>query len=324
MQPQQARPRFNLDIQDQQWRLGERTLIMAVLNVTPDSFSDGGRFMDPTAAIRHAVQLAKDGADWIDVGGESTRPGAPPVPAAEEMRRVLPVIRGLRRRLPGLPISIDTTKSLVAEAALDCGANVINDVSGLRFDRNLAVVARRTRAPLILTYMRGRPATMQTAPFARRVWPATLQGLRRSIARALQAGVARRQLIVDPGLGFGKSRLQNYQLLASLERLQALGLPVLVGASRKSFIQAAVAGAPEAGPAGKSGGSAQDWPVTALRHMAKSSAAALDFGDAAAVVAAALHGAHLVRVHQVRGAVAALRVADAILAALPRRSPSRG
>ncbi len=301
---------------------------MAVLNVTPDSFSDGGRFMNAATAIRHGLLLAKQGADWIDVGGESTRPGAQPVPAAEELRRILPVIKGLRRRLPDVPISIDTTKSEVAAAALDCGANIINDVSGLRMDPDLATVACRYRAALILTHMRGRPATMQTAPFARHVWPDVLQGLRRSIERAVRAGVKKHQLVVDPGLGFGKSRHQNYQLLASLERLQSLGLPVLVGASRKSFIQAAVADPLQTASAAAAGGRAEVWPVHAsLRkkqlHAATESVDAnvpmLDFGDAAAVVAAALHGAHLVRVHQVPGAVAALRVADAILAAIPHR-----
>ncbi len=168
------------------------------------------------------MELARQGADWIDVGGESTRPGAQPVSAEEELRRVLPVIRGLRRKLPRVPISIDTTKAEVAEQALDAGANILNDVSGLRFDPRLAEVARRYRAPLVLMHLRGRPETMQRQPFARDIWRSLPTGFETSIRRALAAGVDRSQLILDPGLGFGKSRRQNYEILAGLGKTSAL------------------------------------------------------------------------------------------------------
>ena len=187
---------------------------MGVLNVTPDSFSDGGRYLDPARAVEHGLELARQGADWIDVGGESTRPGSQPVSAEEELRRVLPVIQSLRRKLPGVPFSIDTTKAEVAEQAIRAGANILNDISGLRFDPRLAEIACRTRAPLILMHSRGRPATMQRIPFARDVWRSVAGGWEASIGRALAAGVERSQLILDPGLGFGKSRRQNYEILS--------------------------------------------------------------------------------------------------------------
>jgi dihydropteroate synthase len=312
-----ARPRFELRVSDRRIRLGERTLIMGVVNVTPDSFSDGGRFLDPQRAIEHALELARQGADWIDVGGESTRPGSKPVPAEEELGRVLPVIRGLHKRLRSLPISIDTTKAEVAEQAVRAGAAIINDVSGLRFDPHLADVARRYRTPLILMHLRGRPATMQQKPFARSVWRSVEASLERSIRRALRAGVRRSQLILDPGLGFGKSRRQNYEILAGLARLQRFRLPLLVGTSRKSFLQAIVRG--EGLEPGKGGRSA--WPLNrdvgaglALPKRAQQ-AAPLQIGDAAAVAASILAGAHVVRVHDVDAALPAVRIADAVLAA---------
>ena len=183
------RPIFELVVNSYKVRLGERTLIMGVLNVTPDSFSDGGNYLEPARAIAHGLELARQGADWIDVGGESTRPGALAVTAAEELNRVLPVIRGLRRKLRSVPISIDTTKAEVAEQALRAGASIINDVSGLRFDPRLAEVARRRRCPLILMHLRGRPETMQQKPFVRSIWRSLGNGLAWSIRRALAAGV---------------------------------------------------------------------------------------------------------------------------------------
>ena len=184
------RPEFQIEVGGRKVTMGARTLIMGVLNVTPDSFSDGGRYFDPVRAVQHGVELARQGADWIDVGGESTRPGSQPVSAEEELRRVLPVIRGLRRKLRDVPISIDTTKAEVAEQALDAGANILNDVSGLRFEPRLAEVARRYRAPLILMHLRGRPETMQRKPFARDIWRSLANGFETSIRRALAAGVA--------------------------------------------------------------------------------------------------------------------------------------
>ncbi len=311
------RPQFELRVAGRRVRLGERTLIMGVVNVTPDSFSDGGCYLDPARAVARGLELARQGADWIDVGGESTRPGSKPVTAEEELRRVLPVIRELHARRPSLPISIDTTKAEVAERALQAGAVTINDVSGLRFDPHLAEVARRYRTPLILMHLRGRPETMQQKPFPQSIWRSLEAGLERAIRRALKAGVRRSQLILDPGLGFGKSRRQNYEILAQLARLQRFQLPILMGTSHKSFVQAIVRG--EGLELGKSSRFA--WPlirdVGAGRALPKGAqqAAPLQIGDAAAVAASILAGAHIVRVHDVAAALPAVRIADAILAA---------
>jgi dihydropteroate synthase len=310
-----SRSLLELAIKGHRTRVGERTLVMGVVNVTPDSFSDGGRFLDPDRAIEHALELARQGADWVDIGGESTRPGSKPVSAEEELSRVLPVVRGLHRRRPGLPISIDTTKAEVAEAAVLAGASVINDVSGLRFDARLAEVARRHQTPLILMHLRGRPETMQQEPFARSIWRSLREGLAGSIRRALAAGVRRSQLIIDPGLGFGKSRRQNFEILAHLDRLQDFGLPIMVGTSRKSFVQAVSAGeASEPSPAKRS---PSDWPLASDKRARH--AVPLQFGDAAAVAASILAGAHIVRVHDVAAALPAVRIADAILAASDSR-----
>jgi dihydropteroate synthase len=311
------RPQYELRVAGRTVRLGERTLVMGVVNVTPDSFSDGGRYFDPTQAVAHGLELARQGADWIDVGGESTRPGSRPVPAEEELRRVLPVIRGLRKRQRSLPISIDTTKAEVAEQAVRAGAAIINDVSGLRFDPRLAEVARSHRTPLILMHLRGRPETMQQKPFPQSIWRSLEAGLERAIRRALRAGVHRSQLILDPGLGFGKSRRQNYEILAGLARLHRLRLPILIGTSRKSFVQAIVRG--EGLEPDKRRRSA--WPLRrdvgaglALPKRAQQ-AAPLQIGDAAGIAASILMGAHIVRVHDVEAALPAVQVADAVLAA---------
>jgi dihydropteroate synthase len=317
------RPEFQIELAGRKVKMGARTLILGVLNVTPDSFSDGGRYFDPVRAVERGVELARQGADWIDVGGESTRPGAQPVSVEEELRRVLPVIRSLRRKLPRVPISIDTTKAEVAAQALRAGANILNDVSGLRFESRLAEVARQYHAPLILMHLRGRPETMQRQPFARDIWRSLANGLETSIRRALAAGVTRSQLILDPGLGFGKSRRQNYEILAGLEKLQHFHLPLLLGASRKSFVQAIVAGEGlDPSPAPRPG--ARYWPIAGKRgdesersrHAPKQNSALLVTGDAAAVVAAILGGAHIVRVHDPGAILPAVRVADALLASL--------
>ena len=309
------RPAFQIRIQGQQVRLGERTLVMGVVNVTPDSFSDGGRFLDPDRAVAHGLELARKGADWIDVGGESTRPGSKPISAAEELRRVLPVVRGLHRKRPALVISIDTTKAEVAEAAVRAGATIINDVSGLRFDPRIAEVARRYRTGLILMHLRGRPESMQRGPFARSVWRSLRDGLARSVGRALASGLKRSQLILDPGLGFGKSRRQNFEILAHLERLQSFRLPIMVGTSRKSFVQAVVAG--EGMDRKDRRGAA--WPLSRGRGAPGTPSGGqsplLQTGDAAAVAASILAGAHIVRVHDVASMLPAVRLADAILTA---------
>lgn len=275
---------------------------MGVLNVTPDSFSDGGRFLDSTKAVRRGLEMVREGADWIDVGGESTRPGSLPVNAEEELRRVLPVIRGLRRKTDAW-ISIDTTKSEVAEQSLRAGANLINDISGLRFDPGLAQVARKFRCPLVLMHIRGAPKTMQSRPFARDLWRSVRGGLQRSVRRALAAGLRRDQLILDPGFGFGKSLAQNYELLAGWYRLRNFHLPLLVGSSRKSFIQRTVARTtptPDRASA--------RWPLSV-----GGIAPELIVGTTGTLVAAILGGAHIVRVHDVKETLPALQIADAIL-----------
>jgi dihydropteroate synthase len=337
------RPVLDLDVHGRKIRLGERTFLMGALNVTPDSFSDGGLYLDPARAVEHGLELVRQGADWIDVGGESTRPGSRPISVEEELRRVLPVIRGLRRELRSTPISIDTTKAEVAEKAAQAGASILNDVSGLRFDPRLADVARRYKTPLILMHLRGRPETMQTRPFVRDIWQSLNRGLACSIQRALAAGLRKSQLIVDPGLGFGKSRSQNFEILAHLRKLQRFGLPILVGTSRKSFVQAIAAGADLHAAASqrskRKGGPAGYWPMfvnhkmpavipakagihrvgegldSRLRGNDWKQAPTLQLGDAAALVASILGGAHIVRVHDIAAVLPAVRIADAVLAA---------
>ncbi len=313
-----TRPHFEISVMDRKVRLGERTLIMGVLNATPDSFSDGGLYLDPASAIRRGVEMARQGADWIDVGGESTRPGSRPVTADEELARVLPVIKGLRRRLPAVPISIDTTKALVAEQAVEAGAAILNDISGLRFEPRLADVARAGGCPLILMHIRGRPRDMQQKPFARSIWRSLEEGLARSIERAVTHGVRRRQLILDPGLGFGKTRAQNFEILARLDRLQRFRLPLLVGSSRKSFVRAIVSG-----EGLKPDSSAKGRGNRASSLARKKPPSGLPFGDAAAVTAAILNGAHIVRVHDVEQIAPAVRIADAV-AQSAGRGGSRG
>jgi dihydropteroate synthase len=283
------RQRFRLKFPSRTVLLGERTLIMGVLNVTPDSFSDGGEFFAPEKAIEHALEMERAGADIVDVGAESTRPGSRGITAVEELRRLLPVLTALRERLK-IPISIDTQKAEVAEVALAAGAEVINDISGLRNDSLIAEIASRHGVPLILMHMRGEPRTMQNGPFARDVLKDVTQGLRASTARARKAGVPKSQIIIDPGIGFGKSFQQNYELLQKLPELAKLGYPLLVGTSRKGFLGATLARNGEPGPA-----EARIW------------------GTAATVTASILGGAHIVRVHDVAEMVRVARVADGLL-----------
>lgn len=269
--------------------LGARTLVMGVLNVTPDSFSDGGRYADPARAVEAALAMVAEGADLIDVGGESTRPGAPPVDAAEERARVEPVIAALARDVT-VPISVDTTKASVAEAALGAGASIVNDISGLRYDPTLAGVAARAGAGLVLMHMRGVTADMYRHASYRDVALEVAEELAWSVATALESGVAPKSLVIDPGIGFAKKAEHSWEMLAHLDHpaLRSLDLPLLVGASRKSFLQAAVGERP---------------------------AADRDTASLAAAVVAVLAGAHIVRVHDVAGSVQAVRVADMISAA---------
>jgi dihydropteroate synthase len=289
-----ARRRYRLRLPSRTLRLGERTLIMGILNVTPDSFYAGGRFPDAQLAIERAVELEKAGADIIDIGGESTRPGADPISADEEIGRILPVLEGLQGKLR-IPISLDTQKTAVAEVGLRNGVRIINDVSGLRTDPLLAQLVKSQGAALILMHMRGAPRSMHKGPFARDVIRDIVQGLGASIGIARRAGIAESRLLLDPGIGFGKNYKQNFQILARLPELARLGYPLVVGASRKTFIGWALAGKGQVWPAEK-----REW------------------GTAAAITTAILNGAHIVRVHDVNDMSQIARIADSILSAIRR------
>ncbi len=282
------RKQFKLHIPSRTLDLGERTLVMGVLNLTPDSFSDGGKFFSLNRAINAALAMEAAGADILDIGGESTRPGSNAVSPREELARVLPVLNRLSGRLK-IPISIDTRRSAIAEAAIAAGAQIINDVTGLRFDPEIAGIACRNHVPLILMHMRGEPRTMQEQPFARDAVRDVLSGLKRSIAIALKAGVPKSQMIVDPGIGFGKSFKQNYELIARLGEIAILGFPILIGTSRKTFLGTTLDGKP---------------PEDRI------------WGTAATVAASILAGAHIVRVHDVNEMVQVARVTDKVLEAM--------
>lgn len=217
---------------------GSRPVIMGILNVTPDSFSDGGLYYDPTEAMLRAERLVAEGADIIDIGGESTRPSAEPVMAEEQMRRILPIIRAVRQRFPGCFLSVDTTHAIVAEAALTAGADMVNDVSaGLNDSEMLKIVAKR-RVPVVLMHMKGTPKTMQENPSYMDVVQEVRKFLKNRIRKALAAGILREKIIIDPGIGFGKRKEDNLKLLAELERFVDLGYSVLLGTSRKRFMGA--------------------------------------------------------------------------------------
>ncbi len=268
---------------------------MGVLNVTPDSFSDGGNFFSQEKAVRQALQMERDGADLLDIGAESTRPGSTGISAEEEWNRLASVLFALRGRL-NIPISVDTRKSEIAAKAIESGAEIINDVSGLKHDPRIAEVAARARVPLVLMHMRGEPQTMQQKPFARDVLKDVLGGLRQSLALARRAGVAKSQIVLDPGIGFGKSYAQNYELIARLPEVAKLGFPLLVGTSRKGFIGSTLS----------ENGQAASLEVKI-------------WGTAATVTASILNGAHIVRVHDVAEMVRVARVADCVVD--PRLAP---
>jgi dihydropteroate synthase len=268
--------------------LGRRTLVMGIVNVTPDSFSDGGVRIDPGRAADDAVRMVEDGADLIDIGGESTRPGAPAVDADEEWRRVGPVLERLRGRLT-VPISIDTYKATTAERALAAGATIVNDISGLTFDPALADVIARARAAVVLMHTRGRPDRMQEeARYGADPVGEVAEELAARAHAAVEAGIDPSRIVVDPGIGFAKRADHSLAVLGQLGRFASLGYPVLVGPSRKSFLAASVGSLPVP---------ERIW------------------GTAAAVTASVLAGAHIVRVHDVREMVQVARTADAILAA---------
>jgi len=276
---------FHWKLKDRDITLGERTVILGVLNVTPDSFSDGGKYQEPDRAFAHALEMEEHGADIIDIGAESTRPASARISAAEELRRLIPVLKRLRGRLT-IPISVDTYKAEVAERALEHGAEIINDPTGLTFEPHLARTAATHDAGLILNHMRGLPETWAKQPPLPDVMGTIVRDLEATVSRARNAGIERSRIALDPGLGFGKRKEQNAEILARLRELAGLDLPILTGPSRKSF----------------------------LEHPTERETL---FATAAAVTAAILGGAHMVRVHDVSEMRAAADVADEILRQLP-------
>ena len=281
------RRRFTIPLRNgKSLSLGERTLVMGIINVTPDSFSDGGQLLNTQAAIDAGLRMVEDGADLLDIGGESTRPGAQPTPAAEERQRILPVIEALAARVP-VPVSVDTYKASTADAALSAGAALVNDVSGLRYEPDLASVVAKHGVPIVLMHTRGRSRDMYKQAVYSEVVDEVLDEVRESIAFAAGAGIPKEHMLVDPGLGFAKETPHSYEVLARLHQFAELGRPVVVGPSRKTFLTRPLARRdPDA--------AARDWATTA------------------AVTAAVLCGAHIVRVHAVRELAEVVRVADEI------------
>ncbi len=274
---------FYWKLRSREIKLGERTALMGVLNVTPDSFSDGGKYSDPDRAFAHAIEMEEQGADIIDVGAESTRPGSARISAAEEIRRLIPVLKRLKDRL-AIPVSVDTYKAEVAERALDLGVEIINDPSGLTIEPNMARIVSNHDAGLILNHMRGRPETWAKLAPMPDPMGTIARDLEAAVSRARHTGIDKSRIAIDPGIGFGKRKEQNSLILARLGALAALDLPILVGPSRKQF----------------------------LAHATDEETR---FATAAAVAACVLSGAHMLRVHDVREMRAAADVADEILEA---------
>ncbi|MEE8585232.1 MAG: dihydropteroate synthase [Acidobacteriota bacterium] len=268
--------------------LGKRTRLAGVVNITPDSFYDGGRYLDPERAVGQALKLAEEGADLIDLGAESTRPGAQPTPLDEELRRLVPVVQALRPQLD-IPLMVDTCKSAVARAVLEAGADVINDVSAFRLDAEMPQVIARTGAGAVLMHMRGNPRVMQKIPPSPDIWKEIELYFEQALATARKFKIPRDRIVLDPGIGFGKTVADNLTILNRLPRLGKFRLPVLVGTSRKSFI-------------GKILGLEADERL---------------WGTAGSVAAAALGGAHIVRVHDVSEMKQVLAIADSIAAETP-------
>ena len=275
---------YILQVNGKEFRLGLKTWIMGVLNVTPDSFSDGGQYLDKEKAIGRGLRLIEEGSDIIDIGGESTRPGSEPIPAQEETSRVIPVIKALREQTEAL-ISVDTTKSEVAQAALDAGAEIINDISSLRFDPGMASLAAERDVPVILMHMKGMPKTMQINPYYEDVLQEVKSFLQERIEAAQAAGIKRERIIIDPGIGFGKRLEDNLTLINKLHVLGELDRPVLIGTSRKSFI-----------------GNILDLPPQERLE-----------GTIASSILSMAHGAHILRVHDVAAIKRAVLVAEAIM-----------
>lgn len=287
------RPVFNWNLGHRSLELGKRTLVMGIVNVTPDSFSDGGKFISVEAAVVHALKLVEEGADILDFGGESTRPGAKAgtkdalVNAEEEMRRVLPVIEAVKKTRPDAVISVDTYKAKVAKAAVEAGAEIVNDVSGLQWDPEMTRMVSKLACGVIVTHARGRPDEWGSLPSVPDLMTLVKRELRERGDAALMAGVRRDRIAVDPGFGFGKRHEENYPLLRRLNEFHDLRFPLVVGVSRKSFIGNALA---------KSG----EQPAPSERL----------FGTLGAEIAAGIKGAHIIRTHDVKPCVEALRLAD--------------
>jgi dihydropteroate synthase len=281
-----TRKRYEWKLKNRGLQLGERTLIMGVINVTPDSFSDGGKFADPDRAFARAIELEEAGADIIDIGAESTKPGSARISEETELHRIVPVLKRLRGQL-SIPVSVDTYKSAVARVALDYGVEIVNDPSGLTLDPHLAKVVVQYDAGIILNHMRGTPETWAKLPKLKDSMGAIIADLKATVNRARLDGLERQRTVIDPGLGFGKRKEQNLEILARLPELVELDLPILVGPSRKSFL--------------KQPGEDET-----------------EFATAAAVTAAIFGGAHIIRVHAVHEMMAAVQVADAIVREIPQ------
>jgi dihydropteroate synthase len=278
-----SRAHYTIRCRKRTFTLGKRTLLMGVLNVTPDSFSDGGLFFDKETAIARGLKMIEEGADFIDIGGESTRPGSKPLGLDEELRRVIPVIESLTKAVD-VPISIDTYKSTVANKAIEAGAQIINDISGLHLDPSLSRVAAKEDVPLVLMHIRGNPETMQKNVHYESLFSEIIQYLNNSIQRAESAGVDPEQIIIDPGIGFGKTVEDNLLILKNLQEFKILGKPLLLGTSRKSFI-----------------GKILNTDVTERLE-----------GTLSSIVVGALNGAHIIRCHDVLQAKRAIAIADAV------------
>ncbi len=278
-----SRTQYSIRCRKQKLILGKRTLLMGVLNVTPDSFSDGGFFLDKEKAISHGLGMVADGADIVDIGGESTRPGSKPLELEEELRRVIPVIESLSKEVD-VPVSIDTYKAVVAQRAIEAGAQIINDISGLHFDPSLAQIAAREDTPLVLMHIRGTPETMQKDVHYSSLFPEIIRYLKDSIRTAESAGLDPGQIIIDPGIGFGKTVEDNLLILKHLSEFRILGKPVLLGTSRKSFIGKIL--------------------NTGVENRLE--------GTLATIAIGVLNGAHIIRCHDVPQAKKAIAVADAV------------
>jgi dihydropteroate synthase len=280
------RKKFKLKARDKILELGDRTLVMGILNATPDSFSDKGRYFEHTAAIDRAWEIAKEGADILDIGGESTRPGSAGISVQEELDRVLPILDALGGLYP-LPISIDTSKSEVAGAALELGASIINDITSFQKDPRIGIVAAKYEAAVVLMHMRGEPHNMQSIPPSPDILEEIDIWAQDAVARAQNYGVSSNKIVLDPGIGFGKTAAQNVAIIRNLDRLAAAGFPVLVGTSRKSFIGS----------------------------ILKKPAGELVLGTGATIAASIIFGAHIVRVHDVAAIREVADVTDVIIRA---------